>query len=94
MCWRDKENPLKMSEWQLGISYTTGANHLIMRCSFIPVEICLEQLHISFNECPAQKIMKKFQGAHTFQLVWTKTLGMLLSTTTEKHISNTGLITI
>jgi hypothetical protein len=65
-----------------------------MRCSFIPVEICLEQLHISFNVCPAQKIMKKFHGAHTFQSVWTKTLGMLLSTTTEKHISNTGLITI
>jgi hypothetical protein len=36
------------------------ANHMIMRCSFIPVEICLEQLHISFNICPEQKIMKNF----------------------------------
>jgi len=60
MCWRDKKNSLKISEWQLGISYTTGGNHLIMRCSFVHVEICLEQIHISFNVCLAQKIMKNF----------------------------------
>lgn len=51
-------NPTEMSEWQLKISNTTGANHLIKTCSFIPVQICLEQLHTSFNICPTQKIMK------------------------------------
>jgi hypothetical protein len=37
---------------------------------------------------------EKLHGAHTFQSERTKTLGMLLSTTIEKHISNTGLIII
>jgi hypothetical protein len=42
----------------------------------------------------SSKNNEKLHGAYTFQTERTKTLGMLLSTTTEKHISNTGLITI
>lgn len=56
-----------MSEWQLEISNTTGANDLNMTCSYIPVEIRLEQLHISFSVCPTQKITRKYDSPRIFQ---------------------------
>jgi len=42
-----------------------------------------------FLQClSSSKSNEKLHGAHTLQSERTKTLGMLLSTTTEKHISN------
>jgi hypothetical protein len=42
----------------------------------------------------SSKNNEKLHGAHIHQSERTNSLGMLLSNTTEKLISNTGLITV